>query len=179
MGSNPTLAFKFQWKKMFLPRSLAAEIEYCGEPLSPSSVLGLRPPGLEFQILCLEGSVISVIWPSSGGSPDPVLPIWAQRWPKTSLISFISFIVYAQLVFPSQSGATISEFTIFDGRPLQSGQSASGERHRASSGVYKVYTDQSVWRTVRRSRPQRADDGRWSNINPILAQCIILAGSQR
>ena len=30
------------------------------------------PPGLEFQILCLKGSVISIISPSSGGSPGPV-----------------------------------------------------------------------------------------------------------
>ena len=36
------------------------------------SVLGLRPPGLEFRILCLEDSVISIISPSSGGSPGPV-----------------------------------------------------------------------------------------------------------
>ena len=28
---NPTLAFKFQRKKMFLPRSLV-KIQYCGEP---------------------------------------------------------------------------------------------------------------------------------------------------
>ena len=33
---------------------------------------GLRPPGLEFRILCLEDSVISIISPSSGGSPGPV-----------------------------------------------------------------------------------------------------------
>ena len=32
-------------------------------------MLGLRPPGLEFRILCLEDSVISIISPSSGGSP--------------------------------------------------------------------------------------------------------------
>ena len=39
-------------KQMFLPCSLA-QIQYCGEPLSlRSSVLGLRPPGLEFRILC-------------------------------------------------------------------------------------------------------------------------------
>ena len=39
--------------------------QYCGEPPRPrGSVLGLRPPGLEFQILCLEGSVISFISPS-------------------------------------------------------------------------------------------------------------------
>ena len=29
-------------------------------------------PGLEFLILCLEDSVISIISPSSGGSPGPV-----------------------------------------------------------------------------------------------------------
>ena len=45
----------------------------CGEPPWPrGSVLGLRPPGLEFRILCLEGSVISPISPSSGGSPGPI-----------------------------------------------------------------------------------------------------------
>ena len=49
------------------------ESQYCGEPPSPrGSVLGLRPPGLEFRILCLEDSVISIISPSSGGSPGPV-----------------------------------------------------------------------------------------------------------
>ena len=60
---------------MFLPRSLV-NINYCGEPPWPrGSVLGLRPPGLEFQIFYLggggEGSVISLISPSSGGSPGP------------------------------------------------------------------------------------------------------------
>ena len=41
--------------------------QYCGEPPWPrSSVLGLRPPGFEFRILCLEDSVISIISPSSG-----------------------------------------------------------------------------------------------------------------
>ena len=37
-----------------------------------TGVLALGPPGLEFRILCLEDSVISIISPSSGGSPDPV-----------------------------------------------------------------------------------------------------------
>ena len=47
--------------------------QYCEEPPWPRcSVLGLRPPGLEFRILCLEDSVISIISPSSGGSPGPV-----------------------------------------------------------------------------------------------------------
>ena len=49
------------------------ESQYCGEPPWPrGSVLGLRPPELEFRILCLEDSVISIISPSSGGSPGPV-----------------------------------------------------------------------------------------------------------
>ena len=52
------------------------------------SVLGLRPPGFEFRILCLEGSVISIISPSSGGSPDPIQPVCAQKWPKAQFISF-------------------------------------------------------------------------------------------
>ena len=36
------------------------------------AVLGLRPPGFEFRILCLEGSVISLIISSSGGSLGPI-----------------------------------------------------------------------------------------------------------
>ena len=56
-------------------------------------MLGLRSPGFAFGILCLEGSVISFISPFSGGSPSPVQPICAQRWPKTL---FISFIVHEQ-----------------------------------------------------------------------------------
>ena len=55
-------------------------------------MLGLRPPGLEFRILCLEDSVISIISPSSGGSPGPVKPICAQRWPKARFISFLYWI---------------------------------------------------------------------------------------
>ena len=47
--------------------------DWSGEPPWPrGSVLGLRPPGLEFRILCLEDSVISIISPASGGSPGPV-----------------------------------------------------------------------------------------------------------
>ena len=47
--------------------------QYCGEPQWPrGSVLGLRPAGLEFRILCLEGSVIIFISQFLGGSPGPV-----------------------------------------------------------------------------------------------------------
>ena len=53
--------------KMFLPH-----------PRVKFSIVGsfrdrdLRPPGHEFRVLCLEDSVISIISPSSGGSPGPV-----------------------------------------------------------------------------------------------------------
>ena len=74
-----TLAFKFHKNKLFLPRSLVM-IQYCLEPPWPrGGVLGLRPPGLEFRILCLEGSVIPFISPSSGGSPGPLLPIMCTK----------------------------------------------------------------------------------------------------
>ena len=67
--SSPTLAFKFQRNKMFLPCSLV-RLQYCGEPLWPRGrLLGLRPQGLEFSILCLKDSDISFISSSSGGSP--------------------------------------------------------------------------------------------------------------
>ena len=59
-------------RKMFLSRSMLKN-KHCGEPPWPrGSVIGLRPSGLEFWILCLEGSVISFISPSSGGSPGSV-----------------------------------------------------------------------------------------------------------
>ena len=49
------------------------ETQYCGGPPWPiGSVPGLRPPGFKFRILCLEGSVISLISPSSGGSAGPI-----------------------------------------------------------------------------------------------------------
>ena len=53
-----------------VPSPSTCESQYCGEaPWPRGSVLGLRPPGLEFRILCLEDSAISIISPSSGGSP--------------------------------------------------------------------------------------------------------------
>ena len=49
------MGFKFQRNKMFLPRSLVKN-QYCEEPPWPwSSELGLRPPGFEFRIMCLDG----------------------------------------------------------------------------------------------------------------------------
>ena len=70
-GSVPGLGGLKGTKNVSSPST--CESQYCGEPPWPRcSVLGLRPPGLEFWILCLEDSVISFISPSSGGSPDPV-----------------------------------------------------------------------------------------------------------
>ena len=65
---------------MFLPHPIVK--------LSIVGSLGLRPPGFEFRILCLEGSVISLISPSSGSSPGPIWPVCAQKWPNAPLISF-------------------------------------------------------------------------------------------
>ena len=70
-GSVRGLGGLKETKKVSSPST--CESKYCGEPPWPrGSVLGLRPPGLEFRILCLEDSVISIISPSSGGSPGPV-----------------------------------------------------------------------------------------------------------
>ena len=46
-------------------------------------MLGLRPPGLEFRVLCLEDNVISIISPSSGGSLGQALPICAHFFKRT------------------------------------------------------------------------------------------------
>ena len=70
-GSAPGLGGLKETKNVSSPST--CESQYCGEPPWPrGSVLGLRPPGLEFRILCLEGSVISIISSSSGGFPGPV-----------------------------------------------------------------------------------------------------------
>ena len=70
-GSVPGLGGLKQTKHISSPST--CESQYCGEPPWPrGSVLDLRPPGLEFRILCLDDSVISIISPSSGGSPGPV-----------------------------------------------------------------------------------------------------------
>ena len=70
-GSLPGLRGLRETKNVSSPSM--CESQYCVEPPWPrGSVLGLRPPGLEFRILCLEDSVILIISPSSGGSPGPV-----------------------------------------------------------------------------------------------------------
>ena len=61
--------------------------------MTKNSAVGLRQPGREFRIMCLESSVISFLYPSSGGSPGPVWPIHAKRWPKSPLIFFCPVII--------------------------------------------------------------------------------------
>ena len=70
-GSVPGLGGLKETKNVSFPSTW--ESQYCEEPQWPrGSVLGLRPPGLEFRVLCLEDSVISIISPSSGCFPVPV-----------------------------------------------------------------------------------------------------------
>ena len=71
-GSSPALAFKYQRNKRFLARSLDSILWGASVTDSRGNVLGLRTPGLEYPILCQEGSVISFISPSSAGSAGPV-----------------------------------------------------------------------------------------------------------
>ena len=52
--------------------------------IKTSLVLRLRSPELEFRILCLDGSVISIISPS----PSFVYIICAKKLPQTPFISF-------------------------------------------------------------------------------------------
>ena len=63
-GSVPGLGGLKETKNVSSPST--CESQYCGELSWPrGSVLGLRPSGLKFRILCLEDSVISIISPSS------------------------------------------------------------------------------------------------------------------
>ena len=69
---TPLWTASFKETKRFFPVTRKTN-QYCGEPPWPrGSVLDLRPPGPEFRILCLEGSVISLISQSSGGYHGPV-----------------------------------------------------------------------------------------------------------
>ena len=61
-GFVPRYDIQESEKQMFLPPPSLVKIQYCGMTLwSGSSVHNLRPPVLEFWILCPEGSVIWLI----------------------------------------------------------------------------------------------------------------------
>ena len=69
---TPLWPSRFKEAKRFLPRCLV-KIPYCGEPPGPrDTVLCFKTSGLEFRIMCLEGSVISFILLSSRSYPGPV-----------------------------------------------------------------------------------------------------------
>ena len=59
-------------KKLIVSSSLTRKYSILWAASVTESVLGLSQPGLEFQIMCPEDSVISFISPSPGGSPGPV-----------------------------------------------------------------------------------------------------------
>ena len=65
--------------------------------------LCLRPPGLELRILCLEGSVISLISPSSGVSSG-------QKWLKVRFISFYLSCT-ADLISPPSARCRLMHWT--------------------------------------------------------------------
>ena len=75
-------------------------------------MLGPRPPGLEFRILCLEDSVISFISPSSGGSPGLVKPMYVHKGGGLKPDSF-HFSVNSQPIFMQ----FCKDFTIFAAPP--------------------------------------------------------------
>ena len=65
-------------------------------------MLGLRHPGFEFEILCLDGSVISLISQSPEGSPGPIQPVCAvcvQKWHRARLMPFICHSNRTVLIF--------------------------------------------------------------------------------
>ena len=71
LSGDPRVVVPFTLEfRVCFPLTFTRETQYCGEPRG--NVLGLTPPGFQFQILYLEGSVISLISPSSRGSPDPI-----------------------------------------------------------------------------------------------------------
>ena len=76
-GFEPHSCLWVQRNKMFLLRTLI-KIHYCGEPQWPrGSVLGLRPLGLEFRILCLGGG--------GGGQCHLIHPTIVRRFSRPIL----------------------------------------------------------------------------------------------
>ena len=69
-GSVPGLG-GLKETKMFLPHP-RVKVSIVGSLRDREVACSARPPGLEFRILCLEDSVISIISPSSGGFSGPV-----------------------------------------------------------------------------------------------------------
>ena len=61
LESRRSRVWTLLWPSSFLLRSIVKNL-YCWElPWPRDSVLGLRPPGAEWRIMCLEGSVILFI----------------------------------------------------------------------------------------------------------------------
>ena len=106
VGSNPSLAFKFQRDKMFPVRSLVKIQYYFGETLWPSgSVLSLRPQGLD-----LKFCVWRAVSPDSSHHRKEIFlvqfSLCAQRWPKTASISFWLMVNVFGLINYKQNNTT-------------------------------------------------------------------------
>ena len=100
-GFEPHSGLQVSKKQNVFLQLTCKKIKYCGSiPWPRSSVLDLRPSGLGFRILCLEGSVIVFNSPTSvGGSLDSVLSICAQRWPKNPIRLFIGHHLGWRILF--------------------------------------------------------------------------------
>ena len=90
-GSFPGLG-GLKETKMFFSYPLV-KLSIVGSLRDREGVLGLIHPGFEFRILCLESSVIL---PSSGGSPGPIQPVCAEKWPESD--SFHLFTHHKMLI---------------------------------------------------------------------------------
>ena len=96
-GSSLALALMFQENKMLLARSLV-KIQYCGEsPWPRGSVLGLRPPGHEFWILCLYRQCHLIHLTILRRFSWPSLAYMCTKVPKTTFISF--HLYYENLIY--------------------------------------------------------------------------------
>ena len=99
-GSSPSLAFKFQRHKMFLPLSLV-KIQYCGElPWPRGSVLDLRPQGPRNSGPVSVGHCHPIHFTILRRFSRPSLAyLCAQRWPKTFFISIhFTCVIYDRVL---------------------------------------------------------------------------------
>ena len=75
--------------KMFFSHPLV-KLSIVGSLRDREGVLGLRHPGFEFRILCLESSVIL---PSSGGCLGPIQPVCAEKSDSLHLFTYHKMLI--------------------------------------------------------------------------------------
>ena len=86
-GLAPLLAFKFQGKKMLVPRPLV-NIKYCGEPLWPRDRVRPQTTGTRISSPVSGGQchLIHLTIPKRFSRPNLAYKLCAQRWPITPFI---------------------------------------------------------------------------------------------